>query len=84
MKRLNIEIHENVVQEAVKLSDISRIKKLEDERGQSKKMAKLSGRFARSGKVGQWRDYFSQADLDFFYNRLKTFDIPSTDFEFEI
>lgn len=80
---LDIEIDENLIQQAVQSSDISRVRQLEEERGRSKKMAKLSGKFARSGEIGQWEDHFSQDDLDFFHSRLEAFDISLEDFDFE-
>lgn len=77
--RLDLRVDGRVLAEAVARSSFDRVRQLEDERGKSEKMARLDGRFARSGRVGQWRERFSSEDLDYMRGRLFEYRI----FEFE-
>lgn len=79
---LSCDVPTDILELAVERSDISRIQRLEDETGTSSKMAQLSGRFARSGAVGQWTDLFDRDDLDFAYGCLDEFAIPRSQFRF--
>lgn len=82
LKSLGVEMEESLIRRAIELSNIARIRKFEDERGRSEKMAKLNGRFARSGSVGQWQTVFTKSDLEFFDRWLDSTQISRDEFEF--
>lgn len=60
---LDLPVVDDAVDRALALSDISTIRALEEKRGRSM-VVKLDGYFTRDGSIGQWKEFFDDADLE--------------------
>lgn len=73
---LSLSVSPSIFEKALELSRFDNIKKIEVEKDSTitKKFGD-SFQFARSGKTGQWKDYFSAQDIDYLNTTLKKYDI---------
>jgi len=73
---LGIAVKPQIFETALELSRFDNIKKIEENRGApiTEKFG-ASFKFTRSGKTGQWKDFFSQQDIDFLNAMLTKYSI---------
>jgi hypothetical protein len=75
-EKLNFTIDDQVLREAIELSNRDRLKR----KAPSKKMAKLERmHFIRDGSVGQWKDHFGERELKFVLGKLTEHGLSSSD-----
>ncbi|CAM3634628.1 sulfotransferase domain-containing protein [Isoptericola cucumis] len=60
---LGLPLVDDAVDRALALSDISTIRELEERTGRSM-VVRLDGYFTRDGSIGQWKEYFDDADVE--------------------
>jgi hypothetical protein len=60
---LGLPLVDDAVDRALALSDISTIRAMEDQTGRSM-VVKLDGYFTRDGSIGQWKQFFDDADVE--------------------
>ena len=82
LDNLSLQIDDEVLEEAIKRSNIKKVQALEDEFGKSPRMAQLSTRFARKGTIGQWQYYFNKSDLSYFKAKMSESNIDISRFEY--
>lgn len=71
---LKEKVSDDLLKEAIKRSSFERIRGLEEERGLDTMAAKdlESGfKFARKGKIGEWKRYFDSEDISFALNMIR-------------
>ena len=77
---------ETGVLQAMEFSSKKQVKEMEKERGEAivkKDGIKFSGSFVRSGKIGEWKEYFNENDLTEIKNYLSQFEVELDDFTIE-
>lgn len=75
---LKLSIADEVFEKAVFSSRFENISKIEKKTGQSDpNKHRKDFKFARSGKTGQWHEYFSEVDYEYYNEVLKKYDIQS-------
>jgi len=80
---LEIPLNTNAMSFALDNSSPKKIKEMEKERGEAivkRDGTKFSGSFIRSGKIGEWKEYFNDDDLKNIENQLNQFGINLNDF----
>ncbi len=63
---LGIELNEEALVKSIENASIKNIKKMEKQRGEAiviPQGKKFKGSFVRSGKIGEWKEYFNDEDL---------------------
>ncbi|MBL4651424.1 MAG: sulfotransferase domain-containing protein [Flavobacteriales bacterium] len=68
LNHLNITVDQELIRFSLMASSIDKVKETEKKRGfaihSSSSGAALKGSFARSGSIGQWKNYFEDTDID--------------------
>jgi hypothetical protein len=80
--RLSLQVEDEITEEAIKRSDFKKVQTLEEEFGKSHRMAQLSTKFTRKGRVGQWKDYFDKSDISYFKTKMTEYNIDISRFEY--
>jgi len=82
---LNLNCDEDKIKEAIELSSIEEMKKLEDVQKEDSKILKGSNtnqRFVRKGSLNEWKDYFDDQSKKIFYEKFgKNMQILNYDIE---
>ena len=68
---------------ALKYSSKDSVQKMEKKRGEAivkPDGAKFSGSFIRSGKIGEWQDYFNDSDVELANNIMKAYNLDINNF----
>ncbi|MGF0117766.1 sulfotransferase domain-containing protein [Promicromonospora sp. Marseille-Q5078] len=71
---LGLPLEDDAVEVALALSDISTIRAMEEQTGRSM-VVKLDGYFTRDGSIGQWKQFFDDADVERARRTLAAHDI---------
>lgn len=82
--KMGLEFTDDQLEKAVELSTFKNIRKIEDEHGSGtmtsakKHNSTFGGKFTRSGKIGQWKEYYDQDDLDYAFEMIRKFNLDKT------
>ncbi len=82
INKLSLHVSDEIIEEAINRSDFRRIRALEEKTGKSTRMAQLSTKFTRNGRVGQWKNHFDKSDISYFKARMTHYGIDISRFEF--
>jgi len=84
---LNVPVYPGLIRLCVNACSIDEARREEAIAGEAiqihKKRLGLRGSFARSGRVGQWKEYFSQNDIDYIHGELEKNGISHLEFCFD-
>ncbi|KJR43921.1 Sulfotransferase [Candidatus Magnetoovum chiemensis] len=78
--RFSLNIENEIIEKAIELADIKQIKKIEKQHGLSYKLDNFKGTFARNGSLGQWKEYASKEDMDYFIMLTNKYNIDHSQF----
>lgn len=77
---VGVPINRKLIERAVAFSDITVIRKEEEERGRAIVAPTTEGVFTRDGSIGQWKSYFSPADVNRIEDILSKHEISLDEF----
>lgn len=81
---LGIEPHSSTTEKAVHYSSIKTVNQLERPGGTIQpERTYVKGKFARDGSIGQWKEYFTESDLEHFANKFASAGINLDEFTLE-
>ena len=80
---LNLPIDIEILEDAIRASDISVVRKEEEASGPIHSVEGFSGFFTRSGEIGQWKKHLSKEDVDKVYGMLAKNDLNICQFRTE-
>jgi len=80
IKFLDLPLDENLISFSIQASSATKVKKHEKNRGKAIHAKKLKGSFIRSGKIGEWREYFNNEDINRIERILTKYGIELSEF----
>ncbi len=83
---LELEYDKNALTLSIQNSSKKKVKEMESERGEAivkKPGVKFKGSFVRSGKIGEWKDYFNDQDLKNIEEKLNHYNLSLKEFVLE-